>query len=75
MQAIGVVSRGWGIAIKIADGSRRAIVPLAVAILKALGLVDQRQQDQLAHMTEPRLVNLAGVTTGTVRPLVQFSRC
>ena len=75
VQAIGVVSRGLGVAIKIADGNRRGLVPAAIAVLEALGLVDRQQRVELQCLAHPALVNVAGMTTGTVRPLVQLHSC
>jgi L-asparaginase II len=34
VQAIGIRSRGWGIAIKVADGGRRALLPATIAALE-----------------------------------------
>ena len=75
VQAIGVVSRGLGVAIKIADGSRRGLIPVAIAVLEGLGLVDQQQRDELQHLAHPALVNLAGMPTGSVCPLVRLLSC
>ena len=40
VQAIGIRSRGLGIAIKVADGQKRGLYPAIVAVLEQLGLVD-----------------------------------
>ena len=40
VQAIGVRSRGLGVAIKVADGSKRGLFPAVVAVLDQLGLLD-----------------------------------
>src|SRR4029079_18455256 len=40
VQAIGVKSRGWGIALKVADGNRRALLPAVISVLDQAGLLD-----------------------------------
>ena len=40
VQAIGVRSRGWGIAVKVVDGNARGLHPTTVAVLDQLGLLD-----------------------------------
>ena len=44
VQAIGVRSRGIGIAIKVADGAARGLHPATVTVLDQLGLLDDRQR-------------------------------
>ena len=44
VQAIGLRSRGWGIAIKVADGSSRGLHPATVAVLDQLDLLDAAVQ-------------------------------
>jgi L-asparaginase II len=68
VQAIGVRSRGIGIAIKIADGHKRALGPVMVAVLDALGLVDDARRARLADWARTALRNARGVTVGEVRP-------
>jgi L-asparaginase II len=70
VQAIGVRSRGWGIAIKVADGAKRGLHPATVAVLDQLGLLDQEQRTALAGWREPVVHNYRGIATGSVRPLV-----
>jgi L-asparaginase II len=49
VQAIGVRSRGWGIAIKVADGHARGLHPASVAVLGQLGLLDEAAKVALAR--------------------------
>jgi L-asparaginase II len=64
VQAIGVASRRLGIAIKVADGSRRALYPAIVAVLDALGLLDDAQRDALSALAAPPIANVRGIVTG-----------
>ncbi|HVE50347.1 MAG TPA: asparaginase [Casimicrobiaceae bacterium] len=65
VQALGVTSRGVGIAVKIADGGRRALLPAVVATLEALELVDDAAHAILGHWNRPALHNVRGTVTGT----------
>lgn len=74
VQAIGVRSRGLGIAVKVADGGKRGLHPATVAVLDQLGLLDDEQRAALARWREPQLRNYRGLATGRVRPLVVLDK-
>ncbi len=75
VQAVGVTSRGLGIALKVADGARRAIGPAIVAVLDQLGLLSEPRRDQLGRLARPRILNYRGLATGEIRPVVELARC
>jgi L-asparaginase II len=75
VQAIGVASRGLGIAIKVADGGRRAIGPAVVAVLDRLGLLDEARRAALAKLGAPTLRNYRGLATGALRSVVELRPC
>lgn len=77
VQGIGVRSRGYGIAIKIADGSRDALYCALGSVLLQLGLVDVSDLEPagvLAMLAPRPLRNARGLVTGrmharfTLRP-------
>jgi len=74
VQAIGVRSRGWGIAVKSVDGSKRGLNPATVATLDALGLLDEGQRAELADWRAPKVRNYRGTVTGEVRPVLVLNR-
>ena len=74
LQAIGVRSKGIGIAIKVADGAKRGLHPATVAVLDQLGLLDATQRARLAPWREPLVHNYRGVVTGQVRPAVVLDK-
>jgi len=74
VQAIGVRSRGWGIAIKVVDGAKRGLHPATVEVLDQLGLLDATQRALLAPWREPVVRNYRGIATGVVRPRVTIAR-
>jgi L-asparaginase II len=74
VQAIGVTSRGFGIAVKVADGGKRGLHPAVVAVLEQLGLVAESQRALLAPWREPQVRNFRGIVTGDVRPTVVLDK-
>ena len=74
VQTIGVRSAGLGIAIKVVDGNMRALYTAAVAVLKALGLVESPEATGLAPWVSPIVKNARGIQTGIVRPVVSLKR-
>jgi L-asparaginase II len=74
VQAIGIRSRGWGIAIKVVDGAKRGLHPATVEVLDQLGLLDAAQRALLAAWREPVVRNCRGIATGVVRPRVIIAR-
>lgn len=74
VQAIGVRSRGWGIAIKVADGSARGLHPATVATLDQLGLLDDEQRAALEPWRQPAIRNYRGIVTGAVEPVVALEQ-
>src|SRR5262249_35932650 len=75
VQAIGVRSRGLGIALKVADGNARGLHPATVAALDRLGLLDERQRAALAGWRQPEITNNRGLSTGCVMPVVALEEC
>lgn len=74
VQAIGVRSRGIGIAIRIADGNRRAMHVATVAVLQQLGLIDAAAGTPLAPLDERVIRNYRGIAVGTVEPAFSLPR-
>jgi len=74
VQAIGIRSRGWGIAIKVADGSRRGLLPATVSTLEQLGLLDGPARAALAPLRSPVLRNYRGLATGEGRAVVVLDK-
>jgi L-asparaginase II len=66
VQGIGLRGAGIGIAIKIADGNKRALRPVMAAVLDELGLIDERCRAELAGWFEPILRNHRGIATGSL---------
>jgi L-asparaginase II len=72
VQAIGIRSKGWGLAIKVADGHTRALYPVIVAVLQQLGLLEDVAATPLISYLEPAIKNYRGRLTGHIRPVFEL---
>jgi L-asparaginase II len=72
VQAIGVRSKGWGIAIKVVDGNARGLHPATFAVLDQLGLLDSAQRLELSAWAVPAIRNYRGIVTGRIEPIVKL---
>ena len=74
VQAVGIRSKGLGIAVKVVDGGKRGLHPATVSTLDQLGLLDATQRAELAEWREPLVRNYRGMVTGKVRPAVVLDK-
>lgn len=65
---IGDKKLGIGIAIKIEDGSYRALYPVALEVLKQLNMLTKKQLTQLMPHYMPKLKNARGEEVGKIIP-------
>lgn len=66
-------SRGLGIALKIQDGSTRALATVVIETLIQLGILDESQQAELATYHRPVVTNHRGLPVGEVIPVFDVS--
>ena len=64
VQAIGIRSKGLGVAIKVVDGNARGLHPATVSVLDQLGLLDATQQAALRRGASPRFATIAASSSG-----------
>ncbi len=69
VQAVGIASLGVGIAIKVDDGARRALLPVTIATLAQAGCLDGPARDALAAHAVPAIRNARNIVTGEIRPV------
>jgi L-asparaginase II len=74
VQAIGIRSRGIGIAVKVADGQKRGLYPAVVAVLDQLGTLDPAVRAELAPLARPWVANDRGIVTGDVQAIVVLDK-
>ncbi len=75
VQALGMRGDGIGIAIKVADGNKRALRPVIVAVLEQLGLMDAGRRAELHDWYAPVVRNYRGIVTGQIRPTIVLDKC
>ena len=59
-------ARGIGIAIKVADGNKRALLPSSAAVLDAARAARRAARAELAAWCEPAMRNYRGIVTGRI---------
>lgn len=74
VRAMSIRSRGWGVAIKVADGNMRGLHAATVGVLDQLGLLDATARRALERLAAPELRNLRGIPTGQVRSVVVLDK-
>jgi len=74
MHAIAHLKRGIGIAVKISDGSRRALKPAVLAVLTQLALLTDDDREALEPAEETILKSYAGLVAGEVRSALELKR-
>lgn len=62
------IGAGWGMALKVEDGARRAVGPAVVEALVRLGLVDGQEQEALRELGEIPISSTRGELVGRIRP-------
>lgn len=66
--AVTIPSLGIGIALKIEDGSERALYPAVVETLKQLSVLNEAELAQLSSFHTPPILNRNGVKVGAIEP-------
>ncbi len=67
-QAVGLLGRGIGIAVKVEDGSARPLAPVVLAVLERLGVLPEEFPTALAPLRRPPVLNTRGEVVGEVIP-------
>lgn len=70
---IAVPDRGWGMAFKVEDGSRRALFPAVGRVLTLLGLLTHGEAEALASHIRPVVRNHRGTEVGQVRAALDLA--
>jgi L-asparaginase II len=65
--AMSFMEQGWGVGIKIEDGSSRALNPVIIETLKQLGALTREDEARLEAYHHPLIVNHRKETVGSVR--------
>jgi L-asparaginase II len=74
VETIGVLSKGLGIAIKIADGNTRGLFPVICEVLRQLEVIDEATNKSLAVFSRPQLYNDRKINIGEIVPVFKLNR-
>jgi len=66
IEGIGLADPPLGIAVKILDGSPRALYPVVIEVLRQLGLLDKVDMTHLEPFADPVLKNYRGLVVGQI---------
>ncbi len=69
------LSRGWGIGLKIEDGSRRALEVALLELLGQLGALDETALAALDRYGHPPVRNTRGDVVGSIQPAFELEWC
>ncbi len=58
---------GWGLALKVADGARRAVGPAAIEVLTVAGLLTRSEREALQTMAEVAILSSRDDVVGEIR--------
>lgn len=67
---LGLPAQGWGLALKIADGQKRALAPVVLTLLAQLGLLTTAEKIKLQDYYLPKLKNIRGEIIGEIRAVI-----
>lgn len=65
-----VRDQGIGVALKIADGASRASSVAITAVLRRIGALDAREEQEVAALAYPDVTNSRAQVVGSIRPLI-----
>ncbi len=74
VQVVGVISKGLGIAIKIADGNSRALAPVICEVLRQLGVFDDAAVKSLGTFARTPLYNDRKILIGEIVPTFKLQK-
>ncbi len=66
--------RGWGLALKVVDGARRAAAPAAIEALAAAGVLSRGEAGALSELRRPPVESTAGEEVGRIRARMEPGR-
>ena len=66
------LNRGWGFALKIEDGNRRALEAALIATLRQVGALSEEDVEHLDRYARPTVMNTLGNPVGSVESVLEL---
>lgn len=73
-QAVADAETGLGLALKVEDGSSRAVAPATIEAARQLGWLEGRALETLGDLWRPPVTNVAGRPVGSIEPVFELAR-
>jgi L-asparaginase II len=70
VQSVAAIARECGFVSKVIDGASRARGPSTIAVLRKLGVLDERQVAEMERFARPAVYNRTGKMVGEIRAVV-----
>lgn len=70
---VGLVDRGFGLALKIADGDTRALGPILISALEQLGWLKAAEKEKLINHWQIEVRNFHNQVVGAIKPVFQLA--
>jgi len=74
VQGLAVLTKGWGVAVKIADGNSRALGPVVVETLRQLGILPDSRLKYVEPIVEPPLFNNRNLLVGKIKAVFKLQK-
>jgi L-asparaginase II len=68
----GILGKGWGMAVKIADGGQRAVGPAVIEALRQMGLLSEKEIRKMGKFAHPVIKNFRGDEVGFIKAEFQL---
>jgi len=63
----GILNKGWGLAVKIMDGSQRAIAPASIEVYRRFGILKKSDLKKIAQFVSPPIYNHNKAKVGFIK--------
>ncbi|HEQ99469.1 MAG TPA: asparaginase [candidate division Zixibacteria bacterium] len=74
IQGVAILNKGWGMAVKIADGNFRALGPVVVEALRQIGVLPDSRLDFVKRIIKPNVYNNRDLLVGHIVPAFKLKK-
>jgi len=74
IQGVAIINKGWGMAVKIADGNFRALGPVVVEALRQLEILPDSRLEYVKNIIKPEVRNNKNILTGHIQPVFKLKQ-
>jgi L-asparaginase II len=74
IQGVGILDKGWGMAVKIGDGNFRALGPVVVEALRQIGVLPDSRLDFVKRIIKPNVYNNRDLLVGHIVPAFKLKK-